>query len=338
MLPLILSASLPDILVSEMEILLAKGTNPTPPSLGFNDPVIADDSLLPVIAGSESNLGLQNRDTIVAEGITVLRMTFTGAKYSESQSAKLSVEVCMHHTLSFNKASETDHKHPQLQVFHTNGLANAALIHALSEYQVPNLSETFDRPSPALGNISLVDKYGHSLYLVRENICLSLKLSALSPEATFSDVSQIEQLQPIAQRLDSYLSIHTLPPEEHRKPALQLMTPASSNTRIGDAVSLQAQGDDFAAVDGTSENCAAIICAGRRQSMCALVCSWARDASFPIRVSPVRRLRRAGVGWRWSRLRWWAGRNCYWDHWLINHHEHSACRKSRWGKTRAYRH
>ena len=149
-------------------------------------------------------------------------------------------------------------------MFDTKGFANAALIHALSGHQIPNLSETFDRPSPALGQISLVDKYGHSLYLVRGNLYLSLKLSPLSPDATFSDISQIEQLQPIAQRLDTYLAAQTLPPGQQRKPALQLMTPPSSNIRVGDALSLEAQGDDFAIVDGASENCAAVICAGTR--------------------------------------------------------------------------
>ena len=110
-LPLILSASLPDNLVSEMEMLLAKGTNPTPTTAGFNDSAIANGSLLPVVTGSESSLSLQNHETRVAEGVTVLHMIFTEAKYSETQKAKLFVEVCIYPVISFHVASKTNRNH-----------------------------------------------------------------------------------------------------------------------------------------------------------------------------------------------------------------------------------
>jgi hypothetical protein len=189
-------------------------------------------------------------------------MTLTGAKYSDTQKAHLFFEV--HPRLLFLFHSMTN-GYSQLQIFHTNALANAALIHELTGYQIPNLADNFERPSSALGDISLIDQHGHTLHVVQGNQYLSLKLSTPEPEATISDASQIEQLQPIAQRLVAYLSAHTLLPGEYRKPDLQLVTPPSETIRIGDSFNLQAQGDDFAIVDGASENCAAVICAGRRE-------------------------------------------------------------------------
>lgn len=189
-------------------------------------------------------------------------MALTGAQYSETQKARVFFEVCPRQLFLFHSMTNG---YWQLQISHTNALANAALIHELTPYQIPNLADNFERPPSALGDTSLIDQHGHTLYVIRGNQFLSLKVSIPEPEPTISEASQIEQLEPIAQRLVAYLSAHTLPPGRYRKPALQLVTPSSEAIRIGDSFTLQAQGDDFAIVDGVGENCAAVICAGRRE-------------------------------------------------------------------------
>lgn len=102
------------------------------------------------------------------------------------------------------------------------------------------------------------------MHVVLGNQYLSMRLASPAPEPGIPDVSEIEQLQLIAQRLVAYLAAHTLPPGEHRKPDLSLSHPSQDTICVGDAFTVEAQGDDFAIVEGASENNAAVICAGQQ--------------------------------------------------------------------------
>lgn len=127
---------------------------------------------------------------------------------------------------------------------------------------MPDLVQNFDRPSPALGEISLVDQHGVALHLVRGNTYLSLNLHSATPGNVPSEGSEPIRLQPIAQRLDQYLSARTLPPGEHRKPALLIGGPVSRTVHVGDVFTLDAGGDTFAAVDGESSDSTIVIAGG----------------------------------------------------------------------------
>jgi hypothetical protein len=118
---------------------------------------------------------------------------------------------------------------------------------------------TFSAP---LGETSLIDVHGKSLHLVRGNHYLQLKFTPQT--VTAPSPSSIKPLEPVAQRLDAYLSTRTLLSSQHRKPNLRLGTLTPRSLRVGHAITLSADGDDFALVDGTSSNGAAVICAGRK--------------------------------------------------------------------------
>lgn len=92
-LKLTLHSGLPYDMKEAIKSLLAKGRNFDSPSMGFNDSTVANDSLIPVIVGPESTMALRSRETLVSEEITVLRMTFSGARYSATREARLHFEV-----------------------------------------------------------------------------------------------------------------------------------------------------------------------------------------------------------------------------------------------------
>lgn len=79
--------------MAEIEALLKKGSNPVHPNPGFNNSTISDSTLVPIIQGTRSNLEHQKEETKLADGVTVLRHTFSGAKYTETEVASLEVEV-----------------------------------------------------------------------------------------------------------------------------------------------------------------------------------------------------------------------------------------------------
>ena len=86
---------LPPPLISEIELLLQKGQNPVQPEPGFNESAVADGALVPVIRGTQSYLVHQKEETHLAEGVTVLRNFLDGARYTETEQARLTVEVCI---------------------------------------------------------------------------------------------------------------------------------------------------------------------------------------------------------------------------------------------------
>lgn len=99
--------SIPPTLISDIEILLQKGENPVQPNPGFNDSLIAEGALIPIIQGIHSHLTSEKEDVKLAEDVTILTHFLTGAKYTETEQAKLILEVCLTSTPSTSSSFST---------------------------------------------------------------------------------------------------------------------------------------------------------------------------------------------------------------------------------------
>lgn len=100
-----LSGSLPRSLASEIEMLLAKGKNPTNADPGFIDSILASNQVVPLIVDARDRSALHHEEVKLTEGLTVLRMTFSGAAYADGHSANLEIEVSQPDTIHFLRLS-----------------------------------------------------------------------------------------------------------------------------------------------------------------------------------------------------------------------------------------
>ncbi len=79
---------------SEIEILLQKGQNPNQAGPIFNNGPIKCENLTSIICRGRNDLVLRNSEVKVAEGTTILKMIIDGVRYTETETANLTAEVC----------------------------------------------------------------------------------------------------------------------------------------------------------------------------------------------------------------------------------------------------
>ncbi|KAI9681747.1 MAG: hypothetical protein M1829_000492 [Trizodia sp. TS-e1964] len=229
---------------SEIAILLKKAHNPHPPHPVFNNATTKGKELSVVISEGNDNLVFQKSEMKITEGATVLKVIIDGARYAEIEGASLTAEIHV-----FNK---------------TLVPARAAFAYGLNKYNVPRrLSEYFTALSTPLGDYSLIDIHGETLHVVWGNLYFWLRL--IPKGLVGRDRSAIEPLEPIAKRLTDYFAAHSAQPGHQHTPDFHLGAPGSASVRVGEAVVLSAAGDDYALVNGSSSNGAAVIYAGRKE-------------------------------------------------------------------------